>query len=281
MPYTEPISQADTGLGTTFERWALNRLLLRLFADASIRTVFEGPGDGMTGIAGINSLMLGVQGMSVTLLMPHAERAVFARSVWAYHAPKAPLVIVEQWNGEQLPFRDGEFDLAWNFNVMTRQVVPQTLLAELCRVSRRYVFICVPNRFNYSFWLHRLHHRVAGQPWEHGRVDLMQPQPWQPMFSELGLVVRKTTWVDCPWWPDIVDIGQLLGDFFPFLKRWARRASPTNRYCWTVDRLPYYRPDLYPEVHQHMARLAYFENSSHGWFQRCFAHHVGILAERG
>ena len=106
---------------------------------------------------------------------------------FGHHAPDARLETVEEWDGKCLPFADGRFDLAWNFNVMTRQANPRAALEELVRVSRRYVLVFVPNRLNYSFGLHRLHHRVAGRPWDHGRIDLMHPEPWRRWFAEMGL----------------------------------------------------------------------------------------------
>ncbi len=272
-----PITRVDTGLGTTFERWAVNRLLARLVSELDVRTLVEGPDDGMCGISGLNSLVAGRQGVDVSLLLPSAERAAFAKTVWAHHAPDAQLKIVEQWDGRRLPFEDGAFDLAWNFNIMTRAEDPQALLAELSRVSRKYVLIFVPNRFNYAFWLHLFHHWVAGEPWDHGRIDLMHAAPWEPLFAEAGLKVQQTFHVDCPWWPDIVDAGQLIRDFFPFLKGLARRASPANRYRWTPEELPYFDPEAHPEVHDRMNRLAFFENTRATWLKRRFAHHAGVL----
>ena len=274
------ITRADTGLGTTFERWALNCVLARLQARSSLHAVFEGPDDGMTGIAGLNSLTLGLQSAQVTLLLPEPARADFARSVWAMHAPEARPTIQASWDGRRLPFDDDTFDLAWNFNVMAQQTDPGRLLSELCRISRKYVLVCVPNRSNYSFWLHQLHHRVAHQPWPHGQVELMQPAPWRKMLAERGFETREVFWLDCPWWPDVVDPGQLIADFFPFLKGAVRRARPENRYRWEAQDLPYYRPDIYPQVHRQMESLAFFENSRLEWLKRLFAHHTGILAER-
>lgn len=255
--------------------------------------MFEGPDDGMTGIAGLNSLALGLAGAHVSLFLPSGSesvgeqpRARFAKQVWAHHAPEANFVVIDQWDIHHLPASAGEYDLVWNFNVMTRYedlgfTTPQELLAELVRISRKYVLIFVPNRMNYSFWLHRLHHRVAGQHWNHGRVELMQPGPWQQMFAELDLHVQEIVWVDCPWWPDIVDVSELIGDFFPPLKQRISGARPEQRYRWTVEELPYFRPQAYPDVHQHMQRLAFFENSSNEWLKKRFAHHVGILGVKG
>jgi SAM-dependent methyltransferase len=272
-----PITRVDTGLGTTYERWAVNRLLSRLVTELDVHSLVEGPDDGMCGIAGLNSLVAGLQGVRVSLVLPSPERAAYARTVWAHHAPEAQLEISEEWDGHCLPFEDGAFDLAWNFNIMTRPEDPQSLLNEMARVSRKYVLIFVPNHMNYAFWLHRLHHWVANQPWDHGRIDLMHADPWHNLFAKAGIQVKQTFHVDCPWWPDIVDAGQLIRDFFPFLKGLARRASPANRYRWTPEELPYYQPEAHAEVHARMSRLGFFENTRATWLKQRFAHHVGVL----
>jgi hypothetical protein len=280
MSNIDGVVHADTGLGTTYERWALNRFLLRLHNQYNLHSVLEGPEDGMTGISGINSLILGLNGVPVTLMLPDKDKARLARKVWAFHAPSADFRIWEDHAEDWLPFGEGEYDLVWNFNVMTRQDNQLALLEDMKRIARRFVLVCVPNRSNYAFPLHRFHHRVSGEPWDHGKIDLMQPRPWQKMFSNLNMQVREICWLDCPWWPDIVDPAEMLRDFFPFLKRFAERARPENRYSWHYDELPYYRPVEFNDVHQRMARLAYFENSRLTWLKRKFAHHVCIFASK-
>jgi hypothetical protein len=271
-------------MGTTYERWALDRWLRRYLAENPVSSDLEGPQDGMTGINGLNSLTFGRGGAEVTLMLPHAGRAAFAHEVWARHAPQARVELLvagdEETPVSKLPFESGRFDLVWNFNVMTRAADAPALLAEMARVSRRWVLVFVPSRLNYAFWLHRLHHRVAGEPWDHGRVAWMHPRPWQRMMAGLGLQVVETVWLDCPWWPDIVDFGQLIADFVPPLKGLARRARPENRLRWAAEDLPYYTPEAYPEVHRQMERLAFFENSRFTLLKQRFAHHVGILARK-
>jgi len=282
------ITRQDTGLGTTYERWALNRWLSRFSLESGILNALEGPGDGMTGIAGINSLPLALSGVQVTLALPDPARADYARAVWAHHAPRAALELhtngrvhsQDLENRSHLPYSDNSFDLVWNFNVINRQPEPEGLLAEMRRVSRRWVLIFVPNRRNYGFSLHRLHHRVANQPWDHGSPDLLQPAPWKRMAQRLGLQVQEVIHLDCPWWPDIIDLGEMLSDFFPFLRNTSisQRAKPTNRYCWEADSLPYYRPRDYPQVHRRLKRLGLFEDLEWEWLKARFAHHIGILA---
>jgi hypothetical protein len=272
--------QYDTGLGTTYERWALNRLLLNMQARLGFNTLFEGPGDGMTGISGINSLILGQQGVEVTSLLPDPARAAFASQVWDFHAPQAHLTIQEAWDGQRLPFQDGEFEFVWNFNVMTCVKDFPMLVRELTRISSRYLFISVPNRSNYAFWLHRLHHRVAKDPWDHGRISWMHPTPWVRLFSEMGMNVEEVHWFDCPWWPDIVDPGQMIKDFLPFMKKLAAAARPENRLRWSYRELPYFCPAKHQDLHRRMEKLAFVEDSRILPLKRRFAHHFGVLASK-
>jgi hypothetical protein len=271
---------ADRGLGTTFERWALNRFLLRVTEGMQIESVLEGPDDGMTGIDGINSIVLGRRGAQATVMLRGKERAAFSRSIWQRYAPQAPVQFLTEFDGACLPFPDDSFDLVWNFNVMPREADPLQVLAEMKRVARKMVLICVPNRYNYSFWLHRLHHRVASEPWDHGEVGLMQARRWKQHFQSLGFHDIQTDHVDCPWWPDIVDISQLIADFFPFMRSAADKVKPESRYLWQADGLPYYDEDAFAEVHADMGKLAYFEDTPVRFIKRLFAHHTAVWARK-
>lgn len=271
---------ADRGLGTTFERWALNRFLLRVTAGMQIESVLEGPDDGIAGIDGINSLVLGRKGAATTVLLKGEKRAAFSQSIWQRYAPAAQVRFLTEFEGVRLPFPDDSFDLVWNFNVMPREADAFQVLAEMGRVARKMVLICVPNRYNYSFWLHRLHHRVASEPWDHGEIGLMQAQRWEQYFTLLSFQDIQVDHVDCPWWPDIVDISQLIADFFPFLHSVADKAKPENRYLWQADGLPYYDEEAFAEVHADMQKLAYFEDTPVRFIKRLFAHHTAVWARK-
>ncbi len=276
MPDTV-ITTADTGLGTTYERWALSRFLETL---PPLAEVLEGPDDGMTGICGLNSLPLGRGGGDVTLWLPERPaEAAFARSVWKRYAPQDALRVDTAPLEFPFPYPDSAFDLVWNFNVMPRLPDPEVALREMARCSRRFVLVFVPNRRNYGFPLHRLHHRVAGEPWEHGDVAWMHPAPWKRLFEQIGLRKVRAFHVDCPWWPDIVNPAELLADFLPPLRHRLRAAEPEQRARWEADSLPYYDPQAYPEIHRRMERLAFFERLPF-ILQIPFAHHIGILGEK-
>ena len=187
---TIEITRYDTGLGTTYERYALNKLLSKLAQELDIRTVLEGPSDGMTGIAGLNSLVLAQQGAQVCVVLPNQETSNLAERAWesAGCRSKGTFVVSPE---PALEFADNSFDLVWSFNVMSRLDNFDEILNEMLRISRRYVLLFVPNRRNYGFWLHRLHHLVSGEAWDHGPTELLAPKPWQKLLEKRGLQVHK------------------------------------------------------------------------------------------
>jgi hypothetical protein len=269
----------DTGLGTVYERFALNSLLRQIASDREIRSVLEGPHDGMTGIAGLNSIVLALEGARVTTVLSSQQAVDLAMKVWRAVGCDSWVSFVVSASGK-LTFPSDSFDLVWNFNVLPRSPDVTVTIRAMTEVSRRYVLIFAPNRANYGFWLHRWQHQVAKEPWDHGDVALMDEQALERAMSAQGLRVLDTWLVDVPWWPDIADPGKLLTDFFPFLKPVADGAKPERRYKYDVHHLPYFDAQAYPEVHARMQRLGLIERSRWMPIKRRFAHHVGVLAEK-
>ncbi len=276
---SEDIARFDTGLGTVYERFALNSLLCQIAAEREIKSVLEGPHDGMTGIAGLNSIVLALGGAQVTVVLESQQHVDLAMQAWQAVRGDSRASFVVSASGS-LDFPADSFDLVWNFNVLPRSPDVAVTIRAMAAVTRRYVLAFVPNRANYSFGFHRWQHRVAKEPWDHGDVALMDGQALERVMTAQGLRVLDTWLVDVPWWPDIADPGKLLTDFFPFLQPVANEARPERRYKWDVRHLPYFDEKAYPEVHARMKRLGFIERSRWMPIKRLFAHHVGVLAEK-
>jgi hypothetical protein len=273
------VTYFDTGLGTVYERFAMNSLLRQISAGREITSVLEGPHDGMTGIAGLNSMVWALEGAQVVVVLESQQAADLAMETWQAVGCDSQVRFFVSPSG-RLDFPPDSFDLVWNFNVLPRSPNIAATIRTMAEVSRRYVLVFVPNRANYGFWLHRWQHRVAEEPWDHGNVALMDGRALERAMMAQGLRVLDTWLVDVPWWPDIADPGKLLTDFFPFLKPVTDGAKPERRYKWDAQHLPYFDEGAYPEVHARMRRLSFIERSRWMPIKRLFAHHVGVLAEK-
>ena len=276
----DQIVDADKGLGTTYERWALNRMLVRLLETYKFQSVFEGPGDGVAGISGINSLILGKKDISVTIMLESEQKEDMAKKVWGIYAPNSGVFFIPEKIDPTLPFPESSFDLVWNFNVINRYIKAEIMVNEMCRISRKFVLLCVPNRYNYSFGLQRLQYRVGKREWDRGEKHLLEAKPWVNLLQKNSLQIREIFYVHCPWWPDIINPDQFILDFFPFLKSMAKKAKSENRRYWHCTNLPYYDPVKNESLFKEMENLAWFENTRITWLQKLFAHHVCILAEK-
>ena len=274
---TKGLRDSDRGLGTTFERFAVYKWLEEVAARHSFHTVFEGPGDGVAGIPGIHSLPLAQKGHPVTVALESSAEIALARKAWACQAESglADFICVL---GLDLPFPSHSFDLVWNFNRLP-YLSPSALVAEMARVSSQYVALVVPNRRNYGFPARRLYHRRTRLPWPYGNTEVMDPAVVHRLLDDVGLRVLEVSWVDVPWWPDVLDPGAWLAAMVPGTER-LLASGKQEGYCWTPDSLPYFDSETYSELHKRMWRLGWLERMRPALFQIPFAHHFAVLAVR-
>jgi hypothetical protein len=275
-----PATQKDTGLGTSYERVAVARLLAALTDRYTIRKVLEGPTDGITGISGINSVPLARAGASVDLVLGNTDEVALAERAWEALG-LSDRVAIRAADGDALGVEPRSHDLVWNFNSLPQVASADALLDEMCEASSRFVMVFVSNTWNYGFPIHRLHHKVAGEPWSHGNISVMNIRAVARKLSDRGFKVVERLLVDVPWWPDIDSpIEEVAATFLPFLKRFVSGSKRLERYTWTIDTLPYFDDErlatLLSDIEKHFA----IENTGFKPLQIFFAHHRGVLAQR-
>ena len=274
------VTDKDTGLGTTYERIAVARLLARLADRYTIGSVLEGPTDGITGISGINSIPLAQRGASVELVLGSPSEVVLAERAWETLGLKDK-VSIRAADGDSLGVSPGSYDLVWNFNSLPTVASADALLDEMCEASREFVMVFVSNTWNYGFPIHRLHHKVAREPWSHGNISVMNIRMVSERLAQRGFKIVERLLVDIPWWPDIDSpIEEVAATFLPFLKRFVSGSKRLERYTWTIDTLPYFDEQrlarLLSDIEKHFA----IENTGFKPLQIFFAHHRGVLARR-
>jgi hypothetical protein len=109
------MQEADRGLSTTFERFAIYGWLESVADRYPIDAALEGPGDGVAGIPGIHSLPLAHKGCEVIVALESPVELTVARQAWAAQGclDRGRFVC---WQGRTLPFPSRRFDLVWDFN---------------------------------------------------------------------------------------------------------------------------------------------------------------------
>jgi hypothetical protein len=275
-----PAVDRDTGLGTTYERVALARLLEELAARHRVRSVLEGPTDGITGIRGLNSVPFAQLGARVEVALADDDEVELAKTVWS-RLRLAPPSVVRPSGGWELGAPDASFDLVWNFNALPQAPDPELVLDDMCRASARLVLVFVSNTANYGFPIHRLHHRAAHEHWSHGSPAAMNVRRIERSLSRRGFRRVERLLVDVPWWPDIDSpIEEVAATFLPFLRGRAASSARLARYTWTASDLPYFDPARRARLEAELSRHAFIENSRWCPLKALFAHHRGILAER-
>jgi hypothetical protein len=270
----------DTGLGTTYERVAVAMMLERFADRHQVSRVLEGPVDGITGIAGLNSIPLAQRGAHVDLLLGSADQVKLAGKIWSGLGLGDSSDIRVNSDGS-LSAPERAYDLVWNFNALPQSSAPTELVAEMCAASDRYVMIFVSNTWNYGFPVHRLHHRAAGEAWSHGEIASMSVAFIERLLADHGFRPVERLVVDTPWWPDIDSpIEEVVATFLPFLRSRVSASKRLEHYTWRWDDLPYFDPEKRERLMSEIGRHFAIERSAPRFLKLIFAHHRGVLAER-
>jgi Methyltransferase domain len=277
------LTDYNEGLGLVYERFVLNDFLLALREKHGVESVLEAPLFGMAGVSGINSVALAQAGARVTLLDEHAERLAAVERIWGELSLPARFVHQIDWGC--LPFPDDTFDLAWNWAALwylsdgspdgSRR--PEALLGELARVSRRVVFVAMPNRVQMGYLLRKylLEREFVNYVDEHwadiGRV--------RRVLESAGLRIVDQGVLDVPPWPDTVmpatEVLKRLGI------RSRKLEGQFSGESWQWNTMAYYlgrQPDLYERV----MRYAWLDHAPIPWrIKAVWAHHRFVVGVKG
>lgn len=273
------LTDYNEGLGVVYERLVLNDFLSALHARHSLQAVLEAPLYGMAGVSGINSVALARAGAQVTLLDDDPERLAGVRRIWGELNLPAHHLLHRDW--DHLPFPDNTFDLAWNWAALWHLSggtsdageKPAALLRELARVSRRLVFVAMPNRAQVGY--------LARKYLLERDFCLHVDETWADIhrvrraLESSGVRIVGQGVLDVPPWPDTVmpaaDVLKKLG---------IRSAKLDRRFSaqsWTWSTMAYYlgqQPDTYDRV----MRYAWLDRARLPWrLKAIWAHHRYLL----
>ena len=113
-----------------------------------------------------------------------------------------------QTTTEPAPILNLSHDMVWNFDFIQRH---PTLLKDMIHLSKRYVLVFVPNRYNGGQVIHALYHRLHGDVCLHperGDPRLMTRRGLETLFCSHNLKVLESAEIDlAPWGDYAISLG--------------------------------------------------------------------------
>lgn len=273
--WTKYLTDYNEGLGLVYERLVLNDFLSRLCQRFCIKTALEAPLFGMAGVSGINSVELARTGVTLTIVDDDAERLAGVSRIWSDLHLEARFVFVPTLTW--LPFESRSFDLSWNWAALWYLNDPAALLKELARVTRRILFIAMPNRAQVGYLLRkyileREFVKYVDEKW----ADI---QLIKTVLQNQGCRIVEEGVLDVPPWPDtVMPASQVLGRLGLGSMGLSRRFQGES---WNWSTMDYYlgrRVDLKEQIEKY----TFIERAPIPWqFKVLWAHHRYVVAEVG
>lgn len=184
--------------GVTYDRYVLLQLHKIFVKQLKLKTVVEMPSHGAKAAGSLYSIGFGLSNCDVTLVNPEMDMMYG----WDELGIGERAEVIEDVDVYRSPFKEGKFDIAWNFVTWTELDDPPIYLKEMKRISNNYVLLVTCNNFQPGYPWHRLIHRIYGFPWTHGQVQYNHITKVRRLFKEAGMKVMEYGAIDTPGWPD-------------------------------------------------------------------------------
>ena len=262
----------NEGLGLVYERFVLNDYLTGLLACYPVRAVLEAPLYGMAGVSGINSVPLARAGCRVTLADSSAERLAGVKRIWAELSLEADFILL---NAEMapLPFPDRTFDLVWQWAGLWYLPDAGHTLRELVRVSKKLLFLAMPNRLQVGYLLRKyLVDRAFFQEVDERWADMGRIKK---VLRGEGVQIVEEGVLDVPPWPDtVMPAAEFLKKLGIKSRKLEGRFSGASWHWSTMD----YYLGKRPELREKVMRYAFLDKAPLPWWMKAvWAHHRYVL----
>jgi SAM-dependent methyltransferase len=265
------LTDYNEGLGVVYERFILNDYLNWLVDEYDIRTVLEAPLYGMAGVSGINSVCLAQRGCDVTLVDCVEERLNGVTRIWRELELPARFELHQDFT--QLPFEENSFDLAWEWAGLWYLPDAEALLRELVRVSRKLVFVAMPNSLQIGYLMRKYlidrdFFNTVDEQWvQMGRI--------KRVLRDVGVRFVDQGVLDVPPWPDtVMPAAEVLRRLGIKSKKLETQFSGEG---WSWSTMAYYL-DQEPDLYDRVIKYAWLDRASIPWqLKLVWAHHRYVL----
>ncbi len=267
------LTDYNEGLGLVYERFVLNDYLDRIVSQHNVHTVLEAPIFGMAGVSGINSVRLAQRGCAVTLVDGNAERLRGIERIWSELQLRA--TFTHHTDFARLPFDDHSFDLTWEWAGLWYLPNAEALLRELARVSRKLVFVAMPNRVQVGYLMRKY-------LLERDFVNYVD-ESWADI-NRIKKILRGASVdfidegvLDVPPWPDtVMPASQVLQRLGIKSKKLDSQFTGAG---WNWSTMDYYLGRR-PELKARIDRYTFLEHAPLPWqIKAIWAHHRYVLGK--
>ncbi len=252
------LEDPDEGLGTVYERFALDDVLANAVTRTGATSVLHAPLFGMMGFPGLDAVTLARTGIRVGLLDYDLDRLEAVTAQWHELGLDPEIHLVEgpdpQTWPEQLKL---SYDLVFSFAALWWFDDPWTVLAAQARWASKGVLTCVPNknvfmRMRASLWHRNLFDDLNEEALDRHRLTAEA--------QALGLAPVGTGLFDIPPFPDTsVPLAKVVRALLASKKEAAApegEESGTGTWAWSI--LPFLKGED-PTMPDRIARLARWE----------------------
>lgn len=263
-------SNPDEGLGSTYERFMINRVLIKALRHFNVKTVLEAPSFGFTGMSGINSVPYALKACEVTLMDHDQKRIEYIEKTWKELNLDLKTIFTEDYLKIDRP--DNYFDLSWNFSALWFVSDLSAFLKELDRVTRKVILIMVPNQTGIGY----IQQKYFGQDdlKKYLNEDFIKIPRIKSEMKSLGWSLLNHEYIDCPLWPDI---GMSKEDFLKKLHLSALLPKQKVQHVKKAVTILDYYSGKEPSMEKQFAAYEFFEKHAPETFKRFWAHHQFLL----
>jgi SAM-dependent methyltransferase len=216
---------------------------------------------------------LAQRGCAVTLVDDHAERLQGIERIWGELNLRA--TFVHHTDFARLPFDDNSFDLTWEWAALWYLPNAEALLKELVRISRKLVFVAMPNRVQIGYLmrkylLERDFVNYVDETWANIQRIKQVLRDAHVTFIDEGVL-------DVPPWPDtVMPVAQVLQRLGIRSKKLDAQFTGAG---WNWSTMDYYlgrRPELKAQID----RYTFLERAPIPWqLKAIWAHHRYVLGQ--
>ncbi|MGH9190530.1 MAG: NAD-dependent epimerase/dehydratase family protein [Acidimicrobiales bacterium] len=286
------VEDPDEGLGTVYERFALDDVLADAVKRTGATSVLHAPLFGMMGFPGLDAVTLARTGVRVGLLDFEPQRMAAVKAQWAELGLEPETHLVEGPDATSWPDQlSSSYDLVFSFAALWWFDDPWAVVAAQARWAQKGVLVCVPNknvfmRMRASLWHKDLFTEL--------NEDSLDRRLLARTGEDLGLKAVDTGLFDIPPFPDTsVPLAKVArAALAPFRSKSKSKSSGDasepegeGEGAWAWSILPYLR-GADPDLPARVAKLSQWERYVPKAVAPGLAHHrytlfVDPLAETG